>query len=192
MDKKNWSKTKQKEIASEKNTYQKVMYRKIAVSTVAAVFLALLYAVIFSFSAQDGEASGGLSRYIAEKCAEMFNSMSGKHWSQAVVEGWAAYWEHPIRKLAHFSEYACMGILVYVMLRPWKAGNKRLYLLVILWVALSAAGDEFHQLFVPGRYGSPADVLLDTCGGAFGAGLCLMAEYFQGKRRRSARRQKAH
>ena len=142
----------------------------------AAVFLVLLYGIIFTFSAQDADESGSLSRYIAEKCVELFNSMSGKHWSQAVLDGWAAYWEHPIRKLAHFSEYACMGVLVYLLFRPWKKRDKSLYLIVILWVFLSAAADEFHQLFVPGRYGSLADVLLDTCGGAFGVGMCVCLE----------------
>lgn len=92
------------------------------------------------------------------------------------MTNWATYWEHPIRKLAHFSEYAFMGVLVYTMWRPWKEHNKRLYLFVVLWVALSAAGDEFHQLFVPGRYGSAADVLLDTCGGAFGVWCCVVPE----------------
>lgn len=158
-----------------------IPYKKIAVSVAAAVFLVLLYAIIFSFSAQDGEESGGLSHYIAEKCVELFNSMTGKRWSQVVVDGWTAYWEHPIRKLAHFSEYACMGILVYILWRPWKARNKRLYLLAVLWVAVSAAGDEFHQLFVPGRYGSPADVLLDTFGGMFGVWVCVMAELLREK-----------
>lgn len=155
---------------------KKLPYKKIAVSVVAAVFLMLLYRIIFSFSAQDAEESGSLSFYIAEKCVEIFQSLSGKQWSQGVMTNWATYWEHPIRKLAHFSEYAFMGVLVYTMWRPWKERNRRLYLLVVLWVALSAAGDEFHQLFVPGRYGSVADVLLDTCGGAFGVWCCVILE----------------
>ena len=148
----------------------------MAVSFVAAVFLVLLYKIIFSFSAQDAEASGSISRFFAEKCVEMFNAVAGQNWSQTVLDKWASYWEHPIRKLAHFSEYACMGVLVYTMWRPWKERNRRLFLLVILWVALSAAGDEFHQLFVPGRYGSVADVLLDSCGGGFGMLLCVIGE----------------
>lgn len=161
-----------------------LLARKIAVSMMAAVFLVLLYGIIFTFSAQDADESGSLSRYIAEKCVELFNSMSGKHWSQAVLDGWAAYWEHPIRKLAHFSEYACMGVLVYLLLRPWKKRDKSLYLIVILWVFLSAAADEFHQLFVPGRYGSFADVLLDTCGGSFGVVICVLLESVAAHRHR--------
>lgn len=143
--------------------------------TVAAgALLALLYLVIFTFSAQDGEQSGSLSMMISEKCAEILNSLSGKHWNEAVLAGWAEYFEHPLRKLAHFTEYACMGALVYILWSQWMRRGKGLYLLTVLWVFVSAAGDEFHQLFVPDRYGSFADVLLDTCGGACGMLLCIM------------------
>lgn len=160
------------------NNQKKILYQKIAVSAVAVVFLGLLYVLIFCFSEQDGDTSGGLSRMISEKCVELIKTLSGKDWSQAVMDAMAEYFEHPIRKLAHFAEYAVMAVFVYTMWRPWKERNKRLYLLVILWVAVSAAGDEMHQLFVPGRYGSAADVLLDTCGGAFGTWCCVLAERF--------------
>lgn len=119
----------------------------------AAILLVLLYLLIFAFSGQDGEESGSLSSMISEKCAELLNAISGKHWTQNVIDSMAAYFEHPIRKLAHFSEYACMGVLLYGVWRPWKERNRKLYLLIVLWVFVSAGADEFHQLFVPGRYG---------------------------------------
>lgn len=153
----------------------KSLKRKTAVTVLAAVWLLALYAVIFGFSAQDGEQSGNLSQMISEKCVELINSLSGGHWSQAFMEGLTEYFEHPIRKLAHFSEYACMGILVYVLWSQWLCRGKRLYLLTVGWVFCSATADEFHQLFVPGRYGSFADVCLDTCGGAFGLLVCVLA-----------------
>ena len=85
-----------------------------------------------------------------------------------------AYFEHPIRKLAHFSEYACMGILLFVLWGQWLKRGKALYLLIVIWVAVSAAADELHQLFVPERYASFADVFLDSCGGAFGMLFCIL------------------
>lgn len=148
----------------------------MAVSTMAAILLLCLYAIIFSFSNQDAETSGSLSHMISEKCVEFINTLTGGNWTDNFMAGLAEYFEHPIRKLAHFAEYACMGVLVYVMWRPWKQRNKWLYLLVTIWVLVSAAGDEIHQLFVPGRYGSLADVLLDTCGGMFGTMCCVLAE----------------
>lgn len=132
-----------------------------------------LYILIFSFSDQDGDQSGSLSYYISEKCVEILNSLSGRHWTEVMMQGMAEYFEHPIRKLAHFSEYAVMGVLVYSLWVQWLSKGKRLYLLTVAWVFFSAAADEFHQLFVPGRYGSFMDVLLDTSGGTFGLLLCI-------------------
>lgn len=148
------------------------MKKKIAITVPAAILLLALYILIFGFSAQDAETSGSLSQMISEKCVEFFNNLSGGHWTEDFMRNLSEYFEHPLRKLAHFSEYACMGILLYVLWSQWIKRGRRLYLLIILWVFCSAATDEFHQLFVPGRYGSFADVLLDTCGGASGMMLC--------------------
>ncbi len=165
------------------------MKKKLAITVPAAVLLLALYILIFGFSAQDGEQSGSLSQMISEKCVEFLDSISGGNWTEDFRKSLAEYFEHPIRKLAHFSEYACMGVLLYVLWVQWVRKGKRLYLLILLWVFCSAGMDEFHQLFVPGRCGSFADVLLDTCGGAFGMLFCaLTARLAEGVRRRRERR----
>ena len=41
--------------------------KRILISASAGCLLLLLYSMIFSFSAQDGEQSSGLSMYVAEK-----------------------------------------------------------------------------------------------------------------------------
>jgi VanZ family protein len=158
----------------------------MAVSVMAAILLVLLYRLIFVFSGQDGEESGSLSAVISEKCAELLNAISGKHWTQNVLDSMAAYFEHPIRKLAHFSEYACMGVLLYGVWRPWKERGRKLYLLIVCWVFVSAGADEFHQLFVPGRYGCFADVVLDTCGGVFGLFVCVCVEKMVRRRKQKS------
>lgn len=140
------------------------MKRKILITVPAAVLLLALYLVIFGFSAQNGEQSGSVSMQLSEKCVEILNNISGKHWENTAVESAAMFFEHPLRKLAHFSEYACMGILIFSIVYQWVMGKKK-YLIATLWVFLSAAVDEWHQYFVPGRYASIKDVLLDTCGG---------------------------
>lgn len=150
--------------------------RRYLTTLVSAGLLLALYFLIFAFSGQDGEQSGSLSHRISEKCVEFMNVISGGHWTGVFREQLATYFEHPIRKLAHFSEYACMGILVYTMWRPWTKRGRKLYGLTALWVFLSAAADEIHQLFVPGRYGCFADVCLDTAGGCFGVLCCVAIE----------------
>ncbi len=150
------------------------MKNKYIKSAIAGIFLIIMYIVIFSFSSQDGEESGSLSFYISEKCVAFINSLSNRNWTETMMQGMAEYFENPIRKLAHFGEYACMGILIFNVVAPWIKQGKTLYLIITIWVFLSATADEIHQLYVPGRYGSFWDVLLDTCGGVFGIVVCVI------------------
>ncbi|MCR2047824.1 VanZ family protein [Acetatifactor muris] len=162
------------------------LLRKSLLTGIISILLGILYYFIFHFSAQDSEQSGSLSRMVTEKCVAFMNVLSGAHWSDIKMAGLAEYFEHPVRKLAHFSEYACMGVLVYCLWNQWMRRGKALALLTVGWVFASAAADEFHQYFVPGRYASVADVLLDTCGGAFGVLCCVcVATLYQRRRRKT-------
>jgi VanZ family protein len=78
-----------------------------------------------------------------------------------------------VRKCAHLTEYAVLAILFWRAirkpakrdLRPWSwptAGRS------VLLVALYAASDEFHQLFVPTRDAALHDVAIDTFGAVLG------------------------
>ncbi len=163
---------------------------KIVVSSLATFFLVVLYVLIFSFSEQDGETSGSLSHLISEKCVAILNNLSGKRWSEIFMESMVDYFENPIRKLAHFGEYAVMGVLLFCIWYPWigfggfceKAVRTirfwkripKLFRIILPWVFASAAFDEIHQLFIPGRCGNFWDVLLDFSGGCFGVLCCVV------------------
>jgi VanZ family protein len=77
------------------------------------------------------------------------------------------------RKGAHLAEYSVFALLLWRALRkpvknvsrPW---NWRETGLALLFVALYAASDEFHQIFVPTRTAHVTDVFIDTAGGAAG------------------------
>ncbi len=132
---------------------------------------------------------------ISEKCVELLNALSGRRFTELMMESMAEYFENPIRKLAHFCEYAVMGVLLFCVWYPWLgftvAGGKEkpkntkglkrrqrwipiLVKIIIPWIFISAALDEIHQLFVPGRCGNFWDVLLDTAGGCFGLFCCVI------------------
>ena len=145
------------------------------ISVPAAILLLALYMLIFGFSNQDAEQSGALSMRFSEGCVDFLNAISGGRWSEAFMYDLAEYFEHPVRKMAHFGEYMCVGILTYFVWSPWINKRKALYILVVILVFVSAALDEIHQYFVPGRWCSFADVGLDTAGGVFGLLLCLLA-----------------
>lgn len=147
--------------------------------------LLALYFIIFGFSAQDGETSGGISLKVSRMGVELWNDVTMRGWTEHIISQLAAFFEHPVRKAAHFLEYALMGFLQYSIL--WCQLQKRKWIvwLTVLWVAISAAFDELHQYFVPGRCGSVKDVLLDTCGGVFGIFLCLCLICFVRKYRKT-------
>ena len=67
-------------------------------------------------------------------------------------------WSHLVRKTAHFTEFFIIGLLLSALFRG------RYILLLLLIGFIVAAVDETIQLFIPGRSGEFADVLLDTAG----------------------------
>jgi VanZ family protein len=65
-------------------------------------------------------------------------------------------WDLVLRKIAHAAEFAVLGLL---LLRAIGVTQ----LAVGLGIAY-AVSDEIHQHFVPGRLGSPLDVVIDSVG----------------------------
>jgi VanZ family protein len=75
------------------------------------------------------------------------------------------------RKCAHLTEYSVLALLLWRAVRKPIKTNSRPWIwrearLALLLVALYAASDEFHQLFVSSRDAAVHDVLIDTAGGA--------------------------
>ncbi len=69
------------------------------------------------------------------------------------------------QKMAHVIVYGALGVMWF-----WVFDGGRVVKAPAVWscclVTAYAAIDEFHQTFVPGRFGSPRDVALDTVGAA--------------------------
>lgn len=72
----------------------------------------------------------------------------------------------PVRKLAHFAEFAILGLLIYINVKDFKT-NKTILLSAILSF-LYAVSDEIHQIFVPGRACTFVDMLIDLSGAIVG------------------------
>jgi len=71
------------------------------------------------------------------------------------------WWEVVVRKLGHVGGYATLTALWAWAL----TGAVRRPLLWAAAIALAyACTDEYHQTFVPGRHGTPVDVLVDSIG----------------------------
>jgi VanZ family protein len=71
-----------------------------------------------------------------------------------------------IRKLAHWSEYFILSMLLARTLKARSSDfvTKQQMMWAVVLVAIYAVSDEFHQSFVPSRTASAVDVLIDTSG----------------------------
>jgi len=70
-----------------------------------------------------------------------------------------------IAKTAHFVEYAILFMLVRRALFVSNPDlRRRAALPAVLFCALYALSDEWHQTFVPGRHGQLMDVVIDAIG----------------------------
>ena len=76
--------------------------------------------------------------------------------------------EYPVRKAAHMTEYAILGLLSFTFYRGILKKEKRQFLAALLTAAVYAATDEFHQYFIPGRSAEVMDVCIDTLGASIG------------------------
>jgi VanZ family protein len=71
------------------------------------------------------------------------------------------------RKIAHFAEYALLGILAARAFRgsPREGLRERWFPAALVLVIVYALADEYHQSFVPSRTGTIYDSLIDMAGG---------------------------
>ena len=133
------------------------------------ILVLLWLGVIFFFSNSNGEETGVQSQSITKiaitytlKLTNSINitniDLSNEETINKIVDEY-----HPfIRKLAHFTEYFILAILVLILVKETTLDKK--YLFVILFCICIATWDEIHQLLISERQGRIIDVLIDTTG----------------------------
>lgn len=126
---------------------------------------------IWGNSLLPGEISGSISDWVRKILAILFSGTG-----EDIPGGL------PIRKLAHFTEFACLGALL-----SWRFGMLGKPWTLALYPGIAAACvDESIQIFVPDRGPGLRDVAID-CGGVL-AGMILLYFghlYFRRKQRTS-------
>jgi len=78
------------------------------------------------------------------------------------------YIHHIVRKLAHFTIYFILGILVSYLLNVGKRKGKKIIFIAVICCLLFAISDETLQLFIYGRGAQVTDVLIDISGASLG------------------------
>ena len=132
-------------------------------SVLTLLWLAFIYGNSLQTGVESGEASGRVYRLV--------NALPELLGLGSPIS------EHFVRKAAHFTEFAILGILICTDLwcfsavslsRPLYIGASLLSVSIPI-CAVFASLDEFLQSFVDGRGPSVKDVLIDTSGALFSA-----------------------
>ena len=123
---------------------------------------------IFLMSAAEGPTSSKISGSFIEAIIRFFNKGFDSLSKQQRLEIIASY-QHFVRKAAHFSVYALLGIFTNGFLITYRELRKfKSLIFSFIFVLLYSISDEIHQLFIPLRSGQFSDVILDTLGGILG------------------------
>ena len=134
---------------------------------IAYGFTLLIMGTIFYFSAQPATKSKKTSSGITKKIVTAVTK--NKKLSAKKKKELEQKWEKAIRKTAHFSLFALLGIFAYISasLTFIKKGSHFIQkdaIISLIFCLLYAISDEIHQLFVSGRSGQITDVLIDLSG----------------------------
>ena len=132
--------------------------------------LITIFVTIFGFSNQNAETSSGLSRKVTNFVVEIIPSI--KNMPEPEKENVVDRVESIVRKIAHYSIYTLVGVLLMGLMSTYKLKElDRLAISLIIGV-IYASTDEIHQVFVPGRGPQITDVILDSMGVL--TGICIV------------------
>ncbi len=118
----------------------------------------VLWLAFISFASSNSFSAGNTSRIIGPLVLWLFPNTSPE--TLLVI--------HMItRKVAHFTEYALLGMLAARAFRgsPRPGLQGRWFVAALGLVVVYSLLDEYHQAFVPSRTASVYDSLIDTIGG---------------------------
>ena len=134
-----------------------------------AIIFFIIYAAyiifIFSNSMDTADQSSAKSGMVLK----MLNDM--------LFGGNAVLTEHIVRKMAHFSEFALLGLWGSVSYYFWSGRLVSCAIASLFTGLLTALTDETIQLFVPGRSSQVTDVWIDFAGVLAGTVIFILLRY---------------
>ena len=136
-------------------------------------FVIVWMIIIFMFSARNADVSSQDSSRVGMLAGQIF-FRDFNDWDLQEQVAFAQKIDHPVRKTAHATEYAILGMLLFGA--AYQTREQRRRTAVLSWVigTFYAATDEIHQIFVPGRSGQITDVMIDSSGVAVGVLILLL------------------
>lgn len=132
------------------------------IRTILIILLLCTFYIIFGFSSQNSTQSAGISRKITNIITANVKSIQEK--DDKTKEEIFYKIEHIIRKIAHFSIYTVVGLLLMLLCKTYDIKEFDRFSISLIIGIIYASSDEIHQAFVPGRGPMLTDVLIDTSG----------------------------
>lgn len=143
------------------------------IKVISGIITVFLMALIFFFSAQNSGESSGVSSGFTSRIVSAVAMFFG--WSDSFKEAAVEFIHGYVRKAAHFTIYAALGMSVTSAISAdGKRRSRAVFIMAVAFCAAYAATDEFHQYFVPGRAARVTDVLIDTAGASVGSVLMML------------------
>lgn len=134
---------------------------KIKVPILIAILL-IVSIIIYLFSNQAGIKSINTSDKFASKIIDKVCEVTNKEITPKEKKKLIVKTRFTVRKIAHFTLYFTLGIIVYLLLISLNVKHSIILSIVICF--LFGCIDEIHQYFVPGRTARIYDCIVDTLG----------------------------
>ena len=137
--------------------------QRIWIRILLTVLTVALMVQIFCFSMETAERSDATSRKYAEQVISLLHP-DYERYPEDQQQVLLNEVQHVVRKLAHFTEYAALGLLMTLCLMSWFGRRQRTGFAAWAGGTFYACTDELHQLLTDGRSGQWTDVLIDSSG----------------------------
>lgn len=141
-------------------------------------FLSLLtMAVIFWFSSQNGEQSGGQSNALSEFFLKIlkpnFENLNENEKQQLLNTT-----SQITRTIAHFGIYLILALFVTAFTNTYNIKRKKVIIYSLIFCLIYSVSDEIHQIYVDGRTFQIIDIIIDNIGNLTGAFLFFVIKRF--------------
>ncbi len=147
-------------------------FGKWMVTILTIVWMIIIFLLSHENATKSTDTSSGVTRFVCEVVLkDSYQSMAEEE--REVLREKV---QHIVRKCAHMTEYAILGVLL-----TWTAivhGCKGKKLLGAIMVGITySVSDEWHQSFIPGRACQSMDVLIDSIGVILGVGIVVCGRW---------------
>ena len=134
-------------INNNEKTIKKLNIKIIVIRIILIIMVFATFGIIFGFSNQNAEKSSSISRKITIAITKNIKSIQEK--PEKEKASIISRIEKVVRKLAHFSIYTVVGILLMFLFETFSMEEINRFSISLIIGVIYASSDEIHQCFTP-------------------------------------------